>query len=31
MMNVNEACEAFKKLVEEQLARVAAMDTAKTD
>ena len=31
MMNVNEACEAFKKLVEEQLARVAAMDTQKTD
>ncbi len=31
MMNVNEACEAFKKLVEEQLARVAAMDTEKTD
>ncbi len=31
MMNVNEACEAFKKLVEEQLARVAAMDTTKTD
>ncbi|MBQ6890414.1 MAG: isocitrate/isopropylmalate dehydrogenase family protein [Oscillospiraceae bacterium] len=30
-MNVNEACEAFKKLVEEQLARVAAMDTTKTD
>ena len=31
MMNVNEACEAIKKLVEEQLARVAAMDTTKTD
>ena len=31
MMNVNEACEEFKKLVEEQLARVAAMDTTKTD
>lgn len=31
MMNVNEACEAFKKLIEEQLARVAAMDTTKTD
>ena len=31
MMNVNEACEAFKKLVEEQLARVAAMDTTKTN
>ncbi len=31
MMNVNEACQAFKKLVEEQLARVAAMDTTKTD
>lgn len=31
MMNVNEACEAFKKLVEEQLDRVAKMDTTKTD
>ncbi len=31
MLNVNEACEAFKKLVEEQLARVAAMDCTKTD
>ncbi len=31
MMNVNEACEAFRKLVEEQLARVANMNTEKTD
>ncbi|MGM9599996.1 MAG: isocitrate/isopropylmalate dehydrogenase family protein [Faecousia sp.] len=31
MMNVNEACEAFRKLVEEQLERVANMDTTKTD
>ncbi len=30
-MNVNEACEAFKKLLEEQLYRVANMDTEKTD
>ncbi len=31
MMNVNQACEAFKKLLEEQLDRVANMDTSKTD
>ncbi len=31
MMNVNEACQAFKKLLEEQLDRVSNMDTTKTD
>ena len=30
-MNINEACEAFKKLLEEQQARVANMCTEKTD
>ena len=31
MMDVNQACEAFKKLLEEQLARVDSMSTEKTD
>ena len=31
MMDVNQACEAFKKLLEEQLDRVAQMDSTKTD
>ena len=31
MMDVNQACEAFKKLLEEQLDRVAKMDSTKTD
>lgn len=31
MMNVNEACEAFRVLLEEQLDRVSKMDTEKTD
>ena len=30
-MNINQACEAFKKLLEEQQARIAAMDCTKTD
>ena len=30
-MNINEACEAFKKLLEEQQARIANMSTEKTD
>ena len=31
MMDINQACEAFKKILEEQMARVAAMDSTKTD
>ena len=31
MMDINQACEAFKKILEEQMARVAAMDATKTD
>ena len=31
MFDVNQACEAFKKLLEEQLDRVAKMDSTKTD
>ena len=31
MMDVNQACEAFKKLLEEQLDRIANMNTEKTD
>ena len=31
MMDVNQACEAFKKLLEQQLDRVAKMDSTKTD
>ena len=31
MMNINEACDAFKVLLEEQAARIAAMSTEKTD
>ena len=31
MMDVNQACEAFKKLLEQQLDRVANMDSSKTD
>ena len=31
MMDVNQACEAFKKLLEQQLDRVAKMDSSKTD
>ena len=31
MMDINQACEAFKKLLEEQQARVANMCTEKTD
>ena len=31
MLDVNQACEAFKKLLEEQLDRVAKMDSTKTD
>ncbi len=31
MMNVNQACEAFKILLEEQMQRVANMQTEKTD
>ena len=30
-MDINQACEAFKKLLEEQQARIAAMDCTKTD
>ena len=31
MMDVNQACEAFKKILEEQQARIANMNTEKTD
>ena len=31
MMDVNQACAAFKKLLEEQLDRVSKMDSTKTD
>ena len=31
MMNIEQACEAFKVLLEEQAARIAAMSTEKTD
>ena len=31
MMDINQACEAFKKILEEQQARIAAMNTEKTD
>ena len=31
MYEVNQACEAFKKLLEEQLARIEAMNAEKTD
>ena len=31
MMNIEQACEAFKTLLEEQAARIAAMSTEKTD
>ena len=31
MMDVNQACEAFKKLLQEQLDRIANMNTEKTD
>ena len=31
MMDVNQACEAFKKLLEQQLDRVSKMDSSKTD
>ena len=31
MMNINEACEAFKILLEEQQARIANMAAEKTD
>ncbi len=31
MMDINQACEAFKKLLEEQQARIANMQTEKTD
>ena len=30
-MDINQACEAFKKLLEEQQNRIANMDTTKTD
>ena len=30
-MNIEQACEAFKKLLEEQQTRIANMDTTKTD
>ena len=31
MMDINQACEAFKKILEEQAARIANMNTEKTD
>ena len=31
MMDINQACEAFKKILEEQQVRVAGMNTEKTD
>ncbi len=31
MMDINQACEAFRKLLEEQQARIASMQTEKTD
>ena len=31
MMDINQACEAFKKILEEQQARIATMNTEKTD
>lgn len=31
MMEINQACEAFKKILEEQQARIASMNTEKTD
>ena len=31
MMDINQACEAFKKILEEQQARIANMNTEKTD
>ena len=31
MMDINQACEAFRVLLEEQQARIAAMNTEKTD
>ena len=31
MFDVNQACEAFKKILEEQLARIENMDATKTD
>jgi len=31
MFDVNQACEAFKKILEEQLARIDKMDATKTD
>ena len=30
-MDINQACEAFRKILEEQQARVANMNTEKTD
>ena len=30
-MDINQACEAFKKILEEQQARIANMNTEKTD
>ena len=31
MMDINQACEAFRKILEEQQARIAGMDETKTD
>ena len=31
MMDINQACEAFKKILEEQQVRISAMNTDKTD
>ena len=31
MMDVNQACEAFRKILEEQQARIANMSCEKTD
>jgi len=31
MMDVNQACEAFRKILEEQQARIANMNFEKTD
>ena len=31
MMDINQACEAFRKILEEQQARIANMNTEKTD
>ena len=31
MLDINQACEAFRKILEEQQARIAGMDETKTD